>query len=278
MFIWLASYPKSGNTYLRTLLANYLYPISNNQNSLENLQKIKKFPDKFFYKNFLKEKNISNLNSEEKFYLNISNWIVAQNLLNQSKENLLLKTHNVYCSIDEKIKFTNSKLTSAFIYITRDPRNVALSYSNHMVYNHEKSVSKILESTLGNEDPDIFEVYGNWETNYLSWKKFTDVPSLFLKYEDLVKNTEDEFQKILNFLSKYLNFSIDESKIKNSIFLSQFHKLKRDEIKFGFREAANNQIFFDKGPERDWKKELDPKLSELIEKKFYNTMKKLNYL
>lgn len=279
MIIWLTSYPKSGNTLLRLLLSNYLFGDSSNSNPLISLKKIKKFPDKLLFDHLINSQtNGAYLSDDDLLELNYRNWINCQELMIKKEKNIFLKTHNVYCSIDESIKFTNSKITKAFIYVVRDPRNVILSYANHMSYDQEKSYSRIINSSSGKVSENVFEVYGSWETHYLSWKKFTEVPSLFIKYEDLIIDTENELLKILTFLSDFVDINILQKKIEKVVNLNKFNNLKNIEKNFGFAEAVNKNIFFHKGPQRNWEKELKKEFSDGISRKFNKVMKDLNYI
>jgi len=122
---------------------------------------------------------------------------------------------------------------------------------------------------------------GNWETNYLSWQKGIFLfPIKFVKYEDLLKNTKEEFLKILLFLKDYNNFDINLDKINSVVENNTFKKLSDKELKNGFPEASYNgkSKFFDKGPDRDFKKDLPKFISDQIESRFKDTMIKLNYL
>lgn len=279
MIIWLTSYPKSGNTLLRSLLSSYLFDDGSNSNPLITLKKIKKFPDRLLFEHIINSQtNGTHLNDDDLFEFNYKNWINCQELMIEKEKNILLKTHNVYCSIDESIKFTNSKITKAFIYIVRDPRNVILSYANHMGFDQEKSYSKIISSSQGKISENVIEVYGSWESHYLSWKKFTEVPSLFIKYENLIKNTESVLLEILTFLSNFIEINIEQKKIEKVVNLNKFNNLKNIEKNFGFAEASNKNIFFDKGPDRKWENELKKEFSDGISKKFNKLMKDLSYI
>ena len=130
MIIWIASYPKSGNTWVRSLLGSYLYSDTGIFN-FDLLKRIEQFPSKQYFEFFLKDFNDIKKQSDY--------WIAAQDRINLfNTETTFLKTHNALCTFENN-PFTNKKNTQAIIYIVRDPRNVITSISNHYSFNIEKS-------------------------------------------------------------------------------------------------------------------------------------------
>ena len=125
MIIWLASYPKSGNTWVRLFLRSYL---SRNKEEFNINQKpndefkINRFPNN----KMLKEMQIDSGN----FFEIAKNWITVQEKINLNNRLNILKTHNAMCTIN-KSKFTNQENTLGAVYIVRDPRNVITSLKNH---------------------------------------------------------------------------------------------------------------------------------------------------
>ena len=109
---------------------------------------------------------------------------------------------------------------------------------------------------------------------------------MLIKYEDLINQKEKTFIKILNFIYrlKKVDPKIDLHKIKNIILTTDFSNMKKLEQEKGFFESKTNKKtgekipFFNLGPKNDWKKLLDPKIKEKIEKAFKKEMTELNYL
>ena len=270
MIIWIASYPKSGNTWVRSFLSNYF--TKNESFNFSQLKKILKFPRRGLYKD---------LNINFKDFKNIAaNWITMQEYINLQNEIVYLKTHNAMVTINNS-KFTDSKNTLGFIYLVRDPRDVLLSYSSHLDISAEETF-KLMEFDLSFEvstyDQDFKDVIlGSWASNYNSWKSFKSVTGLIIKYEDLITKTETSFFKIINYLNKINNLKIDTDKIKSCINNTSFNALKNLEADKGFSEKGKN-TFFRKGKIGDWKENLDPKIAKKIEAKFSKEMKELGYL
>ena len=168
MIIWLASYPKSGNTWVRSIISSLLYS-SDGIFNFDLLRKIPQFPKKELFKDLVGD--FSNFNEIKK------NWIVAQEKINSNKEIKLLKTHHGKYTV-EKDNFTNNKNTAAVIYIVRDPRTLVKSISNHFTLSFNDA-SKFLcaPSLIGNgknfeERKDgILTLLGKWNDHYRSWTR-----------------------------------------------------------------------------------------------------------
>ena len=121
MIIWLASYPKSGNTLVRSMLASLIYSEDGNFN-FNLLKKISQYPQKKHFKGLTDK--FDNPFELSKF------WTISQDKLNFDKKIKFLKTHHLRCGIGN-YTFTNSKNTIGTIYIVRDPRDVIISFAQH---------------------------------------------------------------------------------------------------------------------------------------------------
>ena len=276
MIIWLASYPKSGNTYLRALLSAYLFSKDGNFD-FTLLRNISQFPDKVFFKNL----NI-NLNDNSEV---VKNYINAQNNLNKGHNTIqFFKTHSAFCKIDGH-NFTDLHNTIGVIYIVRDPRNVVISQSHHFSLSIEESTNLTINNNrrIGSKGFQTF--LGSWNFNLNSWKQFKD-KFLLIKYEDLVEKPEHTFLKIINFMENLLSvkYTIDKNKLKKTIETTSFGKLKELEKKTGFPESIfdqktnNKKEFFKFGPNNDFLKLLDDANRNKIESAFKTEMQELSYL
>tara|TARA_B100001123_G_C15163447_1_gene968384 strand:- start:101 stop:919 length:819 start_codon:yes stop_codon:yes gene_type:complete len=272
MILWIASYPKSGNTWVRALISTYLYSKDSNF-KFELLNKIPKFiQEKHF-------SSICNLDEFKKNPLKISEyWQAAQSRINLANETIFLKTHNA-CAAYNNHWFTEDYNTIGYIYIVRDPRAVVCSKAHHTGLSIEQSVASLLnENEIGFNGPyKLAEMPGSWRVNYASWKKKKNFNGIIIKYEDLVDNTEKEFKKILFFLKEKININIEQEKISKSVISCQFSNLRKMEDEKGFVEKTNSK-FFRKGTKDSWKNDLDQNLRKKIEENFKSEMIELGYL
>jgi len=281
MFVWLASYPKSGNTLIRSMLAAYFFS-KDGVYDFEILKNIKQFP-----KSILFERMGIDIKNEKEV---LKNYIRVQETFNKKNSLQFLKTHSYLFNINNN-PFTDLNNTLGVIYIVRDPRNVVSSWAKFSSKTHEEAADIMIESYRfgGNmKKLDKSLVYmGTWNGNFNSWKSFKDVRKyLLIKYEDLIKDRDAELRKILKFLCNLqgVKFQIDQKKFKNVIETTGFERMQKLEKEQGFSESkidlkTGEKIpFFNLGPKNDWKKLLDPKIKEKIEKAFKKEMTELNYL
>ena len=269
MIVWLSSYPKSGNTWLRLLLTNYLF--ENKNGVFDNLDYIINFPRKISFDFVDKSKFIGNTLDFHEYF------IKAQEYINTNKKINYLKTHSCLGKINN-FDFTNEKNTLGFIYLVRDPRSVVISYSHYINESIDESIEIILrENNISIGSDKIITFKSSWKINYLSWIK-SSYPKLLVKYEDLYNNTYETFKKVLVFLNQFQKIIIDQDKIKKTIQNCHFNNLQEEEIKKGFDEKLTNNPFFRKGTIDEWKKVLNKKQLKKIENSFYSEMKDLNYL
>ena len=283
MIIWLASYPKSGNTWIRTFISSIIFSKDGISN-FNNLEKIPQYPMRRHFHNLVE--NFQNINEIKK------NWIISQEKMNLDNKIKFLKTHHVNCKIGAD-NFTNHDNTKGVIYIVRDPRNVVTSIKNHFSLNTYNDAKKFIfddHRWLGFisdknkiRDNKLPTLISSWNINYKSWQNMSE-NFLLIRYEDLIMNPDKEFAKIIKFLSSILNIEFNKNKITEAIKTSSFDNLKKLEKSGLFGESVvdaqlgNKKDFFYLGPKNDWKKLLDNKISKEIEQKFENEMRELKYL
>ena len=284
MIIWLASYPKSGNTLVRALLVSYFFSKDGKFN-FEIIKNIKQFPNSDLF-----EKIGIDIKNEKEV---IKNYIKVQESINQKNSIQFLKTHSYLFNIENN-PFTDLNNTLGAIYIIRDPRNVVSSYAHHNSVSIDEAANKLTNSIHmgGNlkskRVSDRTKVYlGSWSSNFHSWKSFKSTGKyLLIKYEDLINNKKETFLKILEFIHRLqkINFTVDTSKLNNVIESTNFDKMKNLEKEEGFIESkidikTGKKIpFFNAGPKNNWKKNLDSKIADKIEKAFKTEMEELKYL
>jgi len=284
MIFWLASYPKSGNTWLRTLISSYYY--SKDGIYTDNIiKKIGQFPEKRHFTEFEYDQNI--VTDTTRF------WLQAQKNINKDKQLRFFKTHNAFGALNNQ-SFTNKENSIGCIYIVRDPRNVITSLKNHYEMNDEQALKWMTNEkqfiydvqNLEKDGYSDFQFISSWETNYKSWIVQKQIPFKLIRYESLLNETYAVFKDIIEFINKTsgINKKIDKERLKNSVQSTSFNKLKDNEKKHGFSEAilskkTNEKIpFFFLGPENDWKKILTEDMKIKLSKIYENNLKELSYL
>jgi len=286
MIIWLASYPKSGNTFLRSLLTSYLLT-EDGKFDEKKLKEINQFPNLSLFKNI-------GIDTSDDLEI-VKNYIKAQEKINSLDANKIrfIKTHSSLNDING-YKFTDLKNTLGVIYVVRDPRSVVRSYANHNQLSLEDATDRLLEfgATIGGikgsdfGSNQIVTHMGSWSSNYNTWKEFKKINSyLLVKYEDLVMDTKNTFLQVLNFIYKLGNskLEINNSKLKNTIETTTFESMQKLEKQKGFTESViddngKNIKFFKYGYKKNEKNILPQELKKKIETELNVEMNELGYL
>ena len=293
---WLSSYPKSGNTLLRSILIP-LFFTNDGIFDLKMISKIVQFEEeKLFYENRNIFKNdlekIKNLNVFYKYIIELQ----KKNILNFNEDFKFFKSHSGNFGIAGH-NFTKEENIRGYIYLVRDPRDVCISWSKHMGITIDESIKFMtndfasLRWNDSSKNPDFFndkiqpaQLLSSWDKHVISWVdvKWT-VPRLIIKYEDLVYKKKLVLDNIISFFQTNYGFKFDNLDIKklNIIKSTSFNKLKEEEKVSGFKEKSNknNNGFFSVGEKNQWEKMLSKKQIDRINNNtsFRKIMNRFNY-
>jgi len=283
MIFWIASYPKSGNTWLRALISSYFYT-KDGVFKEDIINNIGQFPEKRHFVDFDYDQNI--VTDTSRF------WIRAQEKINLDKKLRFFKTHNAFGSINNN-HFTDAKNSIGAIYVVRDPRNVITSLKNHYELDNDQALKWMLNDNnyiydvhkFKQDGYSDFQFISSWATNYKSWKVQKKIPIKIIKYEELLNETYIVVKDLIEFINSTINSKekINKEKLKRSINSTLFDKLRNNEMKNGFSEAItskknNRKIpFFFLGPKNDWRKILDDDLKNKLNDVYKENLIELSY-
>ena len=213
-------------------------------------------------------------------------WEMSQKKILEGKQAKFLKTHNILGSING-IKFTKPEYSLGVIHIIRDPRNVITSIKNHLNFKSYEDAFNYMKSNdafIKGEDSTRFAFVGSWRSHYTSWMSDQTLRRITVKYEDMEKNCEETFKKIIGFINRIRGTKeiINEKKLQNSIETTRFEKLKsgEEEGKFNENVIINNNKkvkFFYMGPKNKWENLLPEKMKNEMNDYFKNDISILKY-
>ncbi len=270
--LWIASYPKSGNTWLRAFLANYLLntPAPQDINTLPEFAYGDMRAD---YYEQLSGKSRAELTWPE---VNRLRPRVHRFLAEAHPGTVMVKTHNVLSAIDD-IPTITPDVTFGAIYVVRNPLDVAVSFSHHYGLTMEQGCKAICFKPLEIQAKDghILQVVSDWSTNVRTWLRAPGLYLKVLKYEDLTKSPTKTFASVLDFLK----IPKEKERLKRAIRHSSFKVLAGQERQAGFIERPKNaERFFRKGIVGSWRRELASEQVDLIVRCHKEMMGEMGYL
>ena len=273
---WLASYPKSGNTWVRCLLQAYR---ANGYLDINDLH-VSVGDAAACYTRAVSPVPLEDLGSRGLWLLRPA---ALLNALMAKPVPRIFKTHFANLTIPGLPAFIPMELTQRGIYVLRDPRSVALSMSKF----YNTSMSKVVEQMNSAEfwigdDPgmksmmQVPQLLSSWSNHVRSWAGQTVYPVHVVKYEDMIENPLVELKSIIEFLG----LEYDEARAKRAVNAAKLSKLRKVENDVGFDEyrlKPERGNFFNEGGTR-WQQELGPKFIAQIEKEHGVVMRQLGYL
>ncbi len=271
--LWLASYPKSGNTWMRVFLANL---ILDEPEPLE-LKRINEVcssePNEVWFKPFAKGE-VSALGERRIAALRVK----AQDRAAQLNKNIILmKTHSLY-GRDHGYPTISVKASVGVIYIVRDPRDVVISAADHYGLTMDQAIEMMNDKKArgrGMAGSTVHELMGSWSDHVRSWTGWKHTPLLVLRYEDMLADPYGQ----LGGVARKVGITLDEARIRRAVEFSSFEKLQAQEAETGFVEkSVNSQRFFRSGRAGTWRETLTADQAAAIERHHAEQMRRFGYL
>jgi hypothetical protein len=246
---WIASYPKSGNTWMRAFIAAVI-----NGGEAVDLNRLEEVVSDdnvgSFYQSFLSGP-IAKATLRDLARVRPS----AQRAMAASARGfLLLKTHNLL-SMHQGTPTIATDVTAGAIYIVRNPLDVAVSYSAFRARDYDETISSMLESgrVLPKPSNAAYHVAGSWAENVQTWTQRRHARLLVLRYEDMLANPVACFTQAV----RLLKMDVTGAVIEKAIAATRFDVLQATEARDGFVEQVpQSPAFFRSGKSDVWRDAL----------------------
>ncbi len=270
--LWLASYPKSGNTWLRIFIANLFEnpakPFDINalgafvygEMSVDLYERVANKP-------------LAELDDSQLHQLRPK---VHKLLAGLSQDNVFVKTHNAI-AMQDGISTVTPEMTAGAIYVVRNPLDVVLSYADHYGLGLDDAIEAMAspENRVVTSAEAVFQYLGDWSGHALSW---LDAPGLKVhvaRYEDMLSEPIETFGAI----TSYLGVPAPRGRLRRAIRFSSFKELKRQENRAGFSERSrNSEAFFRAGKTDQWRQVLSAIQVDKIVNAHGTVMEQFGYL
>jgi hypothetical protein len=270
--VWLASYPKSGNTWVRAFLQNYI----NDSHKPADINALDEyFADEskpYWYSPYtdrtLEELTLADIcQMRESAHLDIAD---------SRRGTIIVKTHNLLGEYDDH-PLHNMSVTAGAVYVVRSPLDVVLSISDHFGISIDESIVFVNEegTATPTDEANVASVISSWSNHVTTWTHDQGENLRIVRYEDLLAKPGKTFAGIASFLG----LGKDPGRLKRAIRHSSFDALKKQETKSGFVERSpNSKRFFRAGRQNQWRTMLTPKQVEAVVEANREQMKRFKYL
>jgi hypothetical protein len=273
--VWLASYPKSGNTWVRAFLANLLadrdapLPLSEisryvfSEHSTRHYERVSGRP-------------IERLSAAEVAALRPA---VQRSLSPAPKQNVFVKTHAAVTTF-RGLPTIAADVTRSAVYIVRNPLDVAVSYAHHFAVSTDLAIEAMGASStvLAPSKDFVAQALGSWSDHVTSWvdrPKMGTQGVLTMRYEDMMADPHASFLGMV----RRLRIPVDEARVRKAVEFSSFKVLEALEAETGFIERpAKADKFFRKGLAGGWRSELTDAQAARIVRDHRNAMRRFGYL
>ena len=272
---WIASYPKSGNTWMRAFVANLLLadgqPLSLNEIgeacvSESNILWFTPLLKGHESPNDLSQKRVMELRPQ-----------AQKRIAAVNKTDVFIKTHNCHGEFLGH-PLIRHDVTLGAVYVVRDPRDVVISAADHWGFSINEMIdclSNVAFETAPLPDRQVFEKLSSWSGHVASWTGGQSRRRIVLRYEDLLRDPFKHFSK----LAMGIGLSRDRERIRQVIEWTSFRKLREMEDKEDFIERSEySERFFRSGTSGNWRKQLTPKQVARIERDHGKVMRRFGYL
>jgi hypothetical protein len=270
---WLASYPKSGNTWVRMFMNCFATRFPIKLNSAYQFITSDLRPEIF---QMMQPRPLSEMSFREQFMYHQGALLNLLKLANT--KHIYVKTHNAKAIIDG-VHLIPPAISAKAVYIIRDPRDVVISSAKHFKQTIDEAITHMANpDRAGKANFNLYHLFMSWSSHVESWgSKNKSIDTLFIRYEDLLTNPIEAFKKIIE---QFDLEDIDdfEQRFEFALEQSNFSNLQKAEKEGGFVEKAGGDLFFRVGQSGQWKTVLTGKQIKLIEEQHKQVMEHYGYI
>ena len=270
--MWLASYPKSGNTWLRMFLVN-LFKKPSRPCNINELDDFAEGDMQAVFYERVSGRRVAEMSDEE---LNRLRPKVHGLLASKRPETAFVKTHHAI-SVLAGVPTITPEVTVGAIYVVRNPLDVTVSYADHMGLTIDQAVEAMAsqENRMTTTNRLVFQYLGTWSDHVRSWTTAPGLTPHVMRYEDMLENPNKTFGKVAAFLS----LKPPRERLKRAVRFASFGELRAQEQRQGFREKSRwADNFFREGRAGQWRKALTPVQVESVVAAHAEQMERFDYL
>ena len=273
--LWLASYPKSGNTWTRAFLHNLLGLLEGN-NVEYDINKINEFTTWDISAKAYERHMGQTPTAENKALIAATRPKVQADIVARTDGLAIVKTHHALVE-DRGHPVINFNVTSGAVYVVRNPLDVAISFAHHMNKDIDTAIEHMAIENYETPvtDKSVYEIYGSWSQHVESWTRRPHRAIHIMRYEDMLAEPDKTFDK----LARFLLLAPNDAQLAGAIERASFKRLQEQEAAHGFREKPEKaKNFFREGRAGQWREQLTRRQIRKIVKAHHKQMERFDYL
>jgi len=271
--VWIASYPKSGSTWVRAFLHNYilqpqapydinaLMDLSTGESGAARYRRYDPRPASQY--------SIADVQRMRP--------LVHRDLMDVHPNLVFVKTHNASVLV-EGVPLMTPAVTAGAIYIVRDPRDIAVSYARHRGRSLDDTIAFMADplAATGGTDDKIYERLSSWSVHVHFWTRHPHPLRHVMRYEDMIAAPETAFAELVRVLGQ----EPPADRLARAVTFSAFRELQAQERVKGFIEqpVESTELFFRAGQPNGWRAVLTAAQRDRIERDHGEVMARFGYL
>lgn len=274
--VWIASYPRSGNTWVRYFLQCLVEAMAGRGDAAPDLDQLHRFSTWDALAVWWEPRLGRPLPQATKAEVAAKRAEVQAAIAEAGPPVAFVKTHNAWATVGGH-PTVNAAVTAGAVYLLRNPLDVAVSTAAYLNLTPDEAIGRLNRPgyETHNMAGGVYELYGSWRQHAVSWLSRRAPPVLALRYEDLLQRPQEAFGR----LAAFLRMEPTPEQLERAIGQAAFARLEEQESEKGFLERPDfARRFFRRGESGQWREVLTPAQVAAVVAANRDLMQRFRYL
>ena len=275
--VWVASYPKSGNTWMRVFLYHLVRIVGGHEGDADDLNNLQRIGGAEAGRLDLYERFLGRPVIDAPFEQIAAARPKVQAAIAAETDGIVFSKTHTALGVAAGAPTIDSASTAGAVYMVRNPLDLVGSLSAHFGFTLDDAIDRMcMENCVFTPSSELApEFWGSWSQNVASWTGQPNPGILPVRYEDMLSMPKAVFRTVANFVGQ----PASDKQLATAIRLSTFKRLKDMEREHGFSEAVRpGQPFFRGGRAGGWRAELSKEQVRRVVAAHQDQMRRVGYM